>query len=161
MNRSRTCCFPTLRTSPARRRSKRCSTSTSSGRKRRRSPCLWRFTTITSASCTGRGTMWSFRSPTSCSSGPREAAKRSSPRRWPGSWTSPSPSPTPPRSPKRAMWARTWRTSSPVCCRRRISTWSAPSGASSTSTRSTRSPARARTCPLPGTFPARACSRRC
>ena len=46
-------------------------------------------------------------------------------------------------------------------CRRRILTWSGPSGASSMWMRSTRSPARARTPPSPGTFPAKACSRRC
>ena len=48
-----------------------------------------------------------------------------------------------------------------VFCRRRITTWSSPSAASSTLTRSTRSPARARIPPLRATSPARACSRRC
>ena len=46
-------------------------------------------------------------------------------------------------------------------CRRRISTWGWRSTASSMWTRSTRSPARVKTPPLPGTCPARACSRRC
>ena len=48
-----------------------------------------------------------------------------------------------------------------ACSRPPTTTSSARSGASSTSTRSTRSRARARTPPSPATSPARACSRRC
>ena len=46
-------------------------------------------------------------------------------------------------------------------CRPPTTTWSWRSGASSISTRWIRSPGRARTPPLPGTFPVRACSRPC
>ena len=65
------------------------------------------------------------------------------------------------RSPKRAMSARTSRTFSCACCRRQTSTLSWRSAASSISTRSIRSPARARTPPSRATCPARACSRHC
>ena len=53
------------------------------------------------------------------------------------------------------------RTSCCGFCRRRISTWSGPSGASSMWMRSTKLLARAKIPPSPGMFPAKACSRRC
>ena len=61
----------------------------------------------------------------------------------------------------RATWARTSRTSSSSSSRRPTTTSSGPRRGSSTSTRSTRSPARARTRRSPVTCRARACSRRC
>ncbi len=97
---------------------------------------------------------------TSCSSAPPAAARRCSPRAWRASSTSPSPSPTPPASPRPATWARTSRTSSRTCSTTPTTTWRRPPGASSTSTRSTRSPARATPRRSPATSAARACSRR-
>jgi ATP-dependent Clp protease ATP-binding subunit ClpX len=60
-----------------------------------------------------------------------------------------------------ATSARTSRTSCSSSSRRQTTTSRRPRRASSTSTRSTRSPARARTLRSPATCPARACSRRC
>ena len=57
----------------------------------------------------------------------------------------PSPSSTPRCSPKPATWRRRGRASSRGCCRWPPTTWQPPNGASSSSTRSTRSPARATT----------------
>jgi len=68
--------------------------------------------------------------------------------------------PTPPRSPRRATSARTSRTSSRSCCRTATTTSTRRSAASSTSTRSTRSRGSRITLRSPGTFRARACSRR-
>lgn len=56
---------------------------------------------------------------------------------------------------------RTWKTSCSGCCRRPTWMWTRLSAASSTSMRSTRSPARAKTPQSPGMCPAKGCSRPC
>ncbi len=75
---------------------------------------------------------------------PPAAARRCLRRRSQSFCACRSPSRTPPRSPRRAMWARMSKTSCSLI-RRRTTTSSAPSAASSMSMRSTRSRARPRT----------------